>query len=118
MKKAAIFFTFWGFSLVGAFAQSAFVKTSTDLKEKGKHFLVVDLNQLGDDGQKAAFMELVYSESRIFPVSVVNEKGAWTLCAHASAISEEESREIILALRGKAMGKQSDEASRKKLIQK
>jgi hypothetical protein len=118
MKKVAVVFTFWGFSLVGALAQSGFVKTSTDLKEKGKHFLVVDLNQFGNDGQKAAFMELVYAESRIFPVSVVNEKGAWTLCAHASAISEEESREIILALREKAKGEQSDEASRKKLIQK
>ena len=118
MKKIAVVFAFCGFSLVGALAQSGFVKTSPDLKEKGKHFLVVDLNQFGNDGQKAAFMELVYAESRMFPVSVVNEKGAWTLCAHASVISEDESRQIILALREKAMGKQSDEASRKKLIQK
>lgn len=118
MRKIVVISTFFGFSVVGAFAQTDFVKTSPSLKEKGKHFLVVDLNQLGDDGQKAAFMELVYAESRIFPVSVVNEKGNWTLCAHASAISEEESRQIIVALREKAKGKQSDEASRKKLIQK
>jgi hypothetical protein len=118
MKKIVVVFTFLGFSLFGAFAQSDFVKVSPDLKEKGKHFLVVDLNRFDHDGHKAAFMEMVYAESRIFPVSVVNEKGLWTLCAHASVISEDETREIISDLRERSKGIQSEEASRKKLIQK
>jgi hypothetical protein len=118
MKKIILIFGFFGLSLSEVFAQSDFVKSSSDLREKGKHFLVVDMNFFENDGQKTAFMELVYAESRMFPVSVVNEKGLWTLCSHASVISEEETRRLISDLKEKAKEIQPDGSTLKKLIQK
>lgn len=125
MKKIVLTSVVAGCLFTAAYSQntpqgngSGFVTTSAELKENGKHFFVVNLNGFKNDAEKAAFMELVYAENRVFPVSVANEKGLWTLSAHASVVTEEEGKRILGELRNKAIGKTPTQDSQKKLINK
>jgi hypothetical protein len=125
MKKLVLTLVFAGCIFSAAYTQNTpqggtpgFVTISSEMKETGKHFFVVNLNEFKLDSEKAAFMESVYAENRVFPVSVLNEKGLWTLSAHTSVITEEEAKKLLQDLRNKAIGKSSSTESREKLIKK
>lgn len=64
------------------------VVVSQELKEDNKDFFTVDLNYFTSENGKGIFIDLLASESRLFPVSTVRADNTILVCSHKSAISQ------------------------------
>lgn len=71
-------------------ASNNFVTASQEIKEAGKNFYAVDLNYLPNENSKNTFLESLYAEKKVFPVSVVRQDNTILICGYESAISKEQ----------------------------
>ena len=126
MKKSIlVFFTVLTSSLV-MYSQNnsaqnpskEFVTISTEMKEAGKVFYSVDLAQFASQAQKAEFMEMVYKESRLFPVSTIRENNTWLICGFESVISTADATRLLNGFKNSTSGNAASPASVEKLKSK
>jgi hypothetical protein len=95
-----------------------FVTISTEMKEAGKVFYSVDIAQLATQAQRAEFMEMVYAEKRLFPVSAIRENDTWLICGFESAISAADATKLLNGFKDSASGNSASPASVEKLKSK
>lgn len=76
-----------------------FVKVSTEMKEPGKVFYVVDMSYFKDNSQKSSFLELVYASPKVFAASPVKADNTFLVCGYESVVAKDDAIALLNSYR-------------------